>query len=97
MLPALPRVPDPGMFPGRSWSASLELLDSILEIPRMHPPQLPEGYRGASWRYLECVPEILKVLPGDIHVKFKIACDSLCFCSVDTLAANLGDTFGDHL
>ena len=87
MLPVLPRVPDPGMFPARSWGASLELLDSILEIPRMHPPQLPEGYRSASWRYLECVPDILKALPGHIHVRLEIICNSLCFCSVDTSAA----------
>ena len=87
MLPVLPRVPDPGMFPGRSWSASLELLDCFLEIPRMLPPQLPEGYRSASWKSLECVPEILEVLPGHIHVRFKIICKSLRFCSVDTSAS----------
>ena len=87
MLPVLPRVPDPGTFPRRSWSASLELLDCFLEIPRMLPPQLPEGCRSASWRSLECVPDILEVLPGHIHVRFKIVCNSFRFCSVDTSAA----------
>ena len=87
MLPVLPRVPDPGTFPRRSWSASLELLDCFLEILRMLPPQLPEGCRSASWRSLECVPDILEVLPGHIHVRFKIVWNSLCCCSVDTSAA----------